>query len=55
MEGNVLGKHAKFQLHPPYGFREEDFFFKFTLYIALSTNQIKRFRQKSYEMWMTSQ
>ena len=24
-EGNVLNKYAKFHLHPPYGFREEDF------------------------------
>ena len=23
--GNVLSKYAKFQLHPPHGFREEDF------------------------------
>ena len=23
--GNVLNKYAKFQLHPPYSFREEDF------------------------------
>ena len=25
VEGNVPSKYAKFQLHPPYGFREEDF------------------------------
>ena len=25
VEGNVLSKYAKFQLYPPYGFREEDF------------------------------
>ena len=25
VEGNVLSKYAKLQLHPPYGFREEDF------------------------------
>ena len=25
VEGNVLSKYGKFQLHPPYGFREEDF------------------------------
>ena len=25
VEGNVLSKYAKFRLHPPYGFREEDF------------------------------
>ena len=24
-EANILSMHAKFQLHPPYGFREEDF------------------------------
>ena len=32
VEGNVLCKNAKFQLHPPYGFWEEEYFFrKFTL------------------------
>ena len=30
-------------------------FRKFTLYVAPSTNQIKRFGQKSYETWRTSQ
>ena len=25
VEGNVLSKYAKFRLHPPYGFWEEDF------------------------------
>ena len=25
VEGNVLSKYAKFQLHPTYGFREEGF------------------------------
>ena len=25
VEANVLSMYAKFQLHPPYGFREEDF------------------------------
>ena len=25
VEGNVLSKYAKFRLHPPYGFLEEDF------------------------------
>ena len=25
VEGNVLCKYAKFQLHPPYGFSEEEF------------------------------
>ena len=30
VEGNVLSKYAKFQLHPPYGFREEnvEYFFE---------------------------
>ena len=27
----------------------------FTLYIAIATNQIKRFEQKSYETWRTTQ
>ena len=30
-------------------------FRKFTLYVAPSTNQIKRFGQKSYETWRTTQ
>ena len=37
VEGNVLFKYAKFQLHPLYSFLEEEFlifFFKFTLYVA---------------------
>ena len=25
VEANVLSMYVKFQLHPPYGFREEDF------------------------------
>ena len=25
VEGNVQGKYANFQLHPPYSFREEEF------------------------------
>ena len=29
VEGNVLSKSAKFQLHPPYDFREEDFEYLF--------------------------
>ena len=42
--------HAKFQRHPPYGFWEEDFlhflfyfilfFSKFSLSVAMATNQI---------------
>ena len=44
-EANVLSMYAKFQLHSPYGFRQEDFlifFRKSTLYVAAATNQIKR-------------
>ena len=29
-EGNVLRKYAKFQLHPPYDFWEEEFWFFFS-------------------------
>ena len=25
VEGNIISKYAKFQLHPPYGFWEEEF------------------------------
>ena len=52
VETNVMNMYAKFQLHPPYGFWEEDFwiiFQKFTLYVAMATNQIQRFGQNSYE------
>ena len=38
-----MNMYAKFQLHPPYGFWGEDFlifFRKFTLYVAMATNQI---------------
>ena len=51
-EGNVISLYAKFQLHPPYGFWEEEFLIfyrKFTPYVAILTNQIKRFGQKPYE------
>ena len=44
--------YAKFQLHPPYGFWEEDFLNilrKSTLFATPTTNQIHRFRQKSCE------
>ena len=43
VEAYVMNMYAKFQLHPPYGFWEEDFwifFRKFTLYVAMATNQI---------------
>ena len=47
VEDNVRSKYAKFQLHPPYGSWEEFWivFRKFTPYVALATNQIKRFGQ----------
>ena len=52
VEANVMNMYAKFQLQTPYGFWGEDFwifFLKFTLYVAMATNQIQRFGQKSYE------
>ena len=52
VEANVINMYAKFQPHPPYGFWGEDFwifFRKFTLYVAMATNQIQRFGQNSYE------
>ena len=50
--------YAKFQLHPPYNFSGEDFlifFQKPTLYVAMATNHIQRFRQNSHESWRTTQ
>ena len=60
VEAYVLSMYAKFQLHPPYGLCEEDlliFFQKYTLHVAPATNQIinKRFGQKAYETWRTTQ
>ena len=52
LEANVMNMYAKFQLRPLYDFWGEDFwifFRKFTLYIAMATNQIQRFGQNSYE------
>ena len=52
VEVNVLSMYAKFQLHPPYGFREEDFLTflrKLTIFAVPTTNQTHRFGQKSYE------
>ena len=48
VEANVMNIYAKFQLHPPYGFWEEDFWiflkiFKFSLSVAMATNQNQRF------------
>ena len=52
VEANVMNIYAKFQLHPPYGFLEEDFFLyfsrKFSLSVAMATNQNQRFGQNSY-------
>ena len=45
--------YSEFQLHPPYDFL--DFIRKFTLDVSPETNQIGRFKQKSYETWRTSQ
>ena len=50
VEANVMNMYAKFQLHAPHGFWGEDFlisFRKFTLYVALVTNQIQRIGQNS--------
>ena len=47
-----MNMYAKFQLYPPNGFWGEDFwiiFRKFTLYVAMATNQIQQFGQNSYE------
>ena len=48
VEANVMNTYAKFQLNSPYGFWGEEFwiiFRKFTLYVAMATNQIQRFEQ----------
>ena len=51
VEANVMNMYAKFQLHP-HMISEEKFlifFGKFTLHVAMATNQIQRFGQNSYE------
>ena len=48
VETNVMNMYAKFQLHPPYDFWEEDFFRKFSLSVGMATNQNQWFRQNSY-------
>ena len=51
VEANVMNISTKFQLHPPYGFWGEDFlifFCKFSISVAMATNQIQRFGQNSY-------
>ena len=49
---NVMNMYDKFKLHSPYGFWGEDFliiFRKFSLNVAMATNQIQRSGQNSYE------
>ena len=53
VETNVMNMYAKFQFHSSYGFWGEDFWIyiqKFTLYVAMETNQIQRFRKNLYEL-----
>ena len=48
---NVMNVSTQFQLHPPYGFLEEDvwiFFRKFSISATMATNQIQQFGQNSY-------
>ena len=52
VEAIVRHNSAKFQLYPPNSFWGVDFFIffqKFTLYVAMATNQIQRLGQNSYE------
>ena len=49
VEAIVMNMYAKFQLHPFWGEDFWIFFRKFTLYVAMATNQIQRFGQNSYE------
>ena len=62
VEATVMNMYATIQLHPPYGFWEEDFLFyfiylfilfffffrKFSILVAMATNQNQRYRQNSY-------
>ena len=51
VEAHIMNVSTKFQLHPLYGFKGEDFwifFFKFSLLVAMATNQIHRFGQNSF-------
>ena len=54
VEPNVMNISAKFQLHPPYGFWDDFwiFFRKFSLSVAMATNQIQRFGQNLGELKM---
>ena len=51
VEANVMNMYAKFQLQSPYDFWEDFwiFFRKFTVYVAMATNQIQWSGQNSYE------
>ena len=48
-EANVMNMSAKFQLHSPYGFRDDFLllFREFILLLAMAINQIQRFGQNS--------
>ena len=52
VEANVMNIYAKFQLHPPLMASEkkifEYFFKKFSLLVAMATNQNQWFGQNSY-------
>ena len=53
VETNVMNMYAKFQFHFPYSFWGEDVWIyikKFTLYVAMETNQIQRFLKNLYEL-----
>ena len=52
VEANVMNMYANFKFHPFTASEEKIFlifFWKFSLYIAMATNQIQRFGQNSYE------
>ena len=53
VDANVMNISAKFQLYPPLNMASEEliflyFFHKFSLCVAMATNQIQRFGQKWY-------
>ena len=51
VQTNVMNISAKFQIYPPYGFWGDDFlifFHKFSLSVAMATNQSLQFGQNSY-------
>ena len=53
VEAIVRNNSAKFQIYSTNSFWGEDFlifFWKFTLYVAMATNQIQPFGQNSYEL-----